>query len=250
VAVSRERVAVADGRRALVLAVADLDDIMTTGTLPERSRWRAPEAASTVTSLAWTPRRRLAVAAYGGVVCHGMGRGQPADEFAIVGSALCVDVASTGRWLAAGFQDAAVRTWRVRDAQILSMQGYATKVTQAVFDSTGRWLATNGDRDIVLWDHAGAGPGGTRPVLLTGHAATPSQLRWHPARPLLLSGGRGGFVALWRMPTTPTGPPVRPVDGWQLGAPVASLAWAVDGGTAYVGIADGGIVRLNVPAVR
>jgi WD40 repeat protein len=227
--------AVADGRETLVLDVSGVD----------RPPWRTPAAASTVTAMRWLPRRRLAVAAYGGVVVHGPGPRPPATTYRFRGSALDVDTASNGRWLAAGFQDATVHTWRVRDGHDLSMSGYPRKVTRLRFDPTGRWLATNGGSAITVWDYAGAGPAGSRPLELQAHATSPTALAWHPTEVELLSGGQGGLVARWTLDRAMPGVAARPIQGWQLPAPVAEVAWHPRGTSAFAACIDGSVVALE-----
>ncbi|AOR35763.1 hypothetical protein BFF78_36010 [Streptomyces fodineus] len=231
------RVAVASGRRALVL---DADG----GEL-----WRTEPAASTVTDLAWMRQgRRLAVAAYGAVRCHERHTEKPVATYPYVGSHLALAVAPTGRWICSGNQDASIHIWRARDGGELTMSGYPEKVSRLAFDDTGFWLAADGAPDVTVWDFSGKGPEGTAPRSLRGHE-TVTALAWRPgAAGHLASGGADGTVALWH--ATAGRPqarlrPVRELDG--TGAAVAALAWA---GPHLLAVAwrDGRIRTYGLPS--
>ncbi|MFJ5533921.1 WD40 repeat domain-containing protein [Streptomyces sp. NPDC093261] len=212
----RGRVAVASGRRALVLDTEGSE------------LWRTEPAASTVTDLAWMRQgRRLAVAAYGAVRCHERHTEKPVVTYPYVGSHLALAVAPTGRWICSGNQDASIHIWRARDGGELTMSGYPEKVSRLAFDDTGFWLAADGAPDVTVWDFSGKGPEGTAPRSLRCHE-TVTALAWRPgAAGHLASGGADGTVALWHAtagrPQTRLRP-VRELDG--TGAAVAALAWA------------------------
>jgi WD40 repeat protein len=211
-----DRVAVASGRRALVLA-ADGGEL-----------WSTDPAASTVTDLAWMRQgRRLAVAAYGAVQGHERHTGRPVVTYPYIGSHLALAVAPTGRWICSGNQDASIHIWRTRDGDELTMSGYPEKVSRLAFDETGFWLAADGAPDVTVWDFSGKGPQGTAPRSLRCHE-TVTALAWRPgAAGHLASGGDDGTVALWH--ATAARPqallrPARTLEGE--GPAVAALAWA------------------------
>ncbi|MCQ4084466.1 hypothetical protein NGB36_28800 [Streptomyces sp. RB6PN25] len=212
-----ERVAVACGRRALVLT-ADGEEL-----------WQTEPAASTVTDLAWMRGgRRLAVAAYGAVRCHERHQAAPVATYPYIGSHLALAVAPTDRWICSGNQDASIHIWRTRDADELTMSGYPEKVSRLAFDDTGFWLAADGAPDVTVWDFSGKGPAGTAPRSLRGHE-TITALAWRPGPTgHLASGGDDGTVALWRATSgRPEGRlrPARTLNGDGETA-VAALAWA------------------------
>ncbi|MGW0840714.1 WD40 repeat domain-containing protein [Streptomyces sp. NPDC002787] len=213
-----ERVAVAAGRRALVLDAAGAE------------LWRTEPAASTVTDLAWMRQgRRLAVAAYGAVRGHERHTEKPVVAYPYIGSHLALAVAPTGKWICSGNQDASIHIWRTRDGSELTMSGYPEKVSRLAFDDTGLWLAADGAPDVTVWDFSGKGPAGTAPRSLRCHE-TVTALAWRPgAAGHLTSGGHDGTVALWY--ATAGRPqarlrPVRELDGDGDGSAVAALAWA------------------------
>jgi WD40 repeat protein len=211
-----ERVAVASGRRALVLD-ADGEEL-----------WRTDPAASTVTDLAWMRQgRRLAVAAYGAVHGHERHTAKPVVTYPYVGSHLALAVAPTGRWICSGNQDASIHIWRTRDAGELTMSGYPEKISRLAFDDSGFWLAADGAPDITVWDFSGKGPEGTAPRSLRCHE-TITALAWRPgAGGQLASGGDDGTVALWYATAGRARQRLRPArELTGDGAAVAALAWA------------------------
>ncbi|WP_053729678.1 WD40 repeat domain-containing protein [Streptomyces sp. WM6378] len=212
---NRERVAVASGRRALVL---DADGA---------ELWATEPAASTVTDLAWMrDGRRLAVAAYGAVRCHERHTARPVVTYPYLGSHLTLAVAPTGRWICSGNQDASIHIWRARDGDELTMSGYPEKVARLAFDDTGFWLAADGAPDVTVWDFSGKGPAGTAPRSLRCHE-TITALAWRPGGAgHLASGGDDGTVALWRATAGRSESRLRPVRTLEGEAAVAALAWA------------------------
>jgi len=211
-----ERVAIASGRRALVL---DTDG---------EELWRTDPAASTVTDLAWMRQgRRLAVAAYGAVHGHERHTPKPVVTYPYVGSHLALAVAPTGRWICSGNQDASIHIWRIRDAGDLTMSGYPEKISRLAFDDSGFWLAADGAPDITVWDFSGKGPEGTAPRSLRCHE-TITALAWRPgAGGHLASGGDDGTVALWYATAGRAQQRLRPArELTGDGAAVAALAWA------------------------
>ncbi|WP_445519896.1 WD40 repeat domain-containing protein [Streptomyces sp. NEAU-174] len=186
-----ERVAIAAGRRALVL------------TPDGEERWATEPAATTVTDLAWLRQgRRLAVAAYGAVRCHERHTLKPVMTYPYIGSHLALAVAPTGRWICSGNQDASIHIWRARDAGELTMSGYPEKVSRLAFDDTGFWLAADGAPDVTVWDFSGKGPAGTAPRSLRCHE-TITALAWAGPE-LLVSAHRDGRIRAHRLPSRTT----------------------------------------------
>jgi WD40 repeat protein len=209
------RVAVASGRRALIL---DPDG---------KELWVTEPAASTVTDIKWLRGgRRLAVAAYSAVRCHERHQTAPVATYPYVGSHLALAASPNDRWICSGNQDASIHIWRTRDGDELTMAGYPEKVSRLAFDDTGRWLAADGAPDLTIWDFAGKGPAGTAPRILSAHE-TITALAWRPGSAgHLASGGADGTVALWRATSGRPEARLRPVRTLQLGGAVAALAWA------------------------
>lgn len=210
-----ERVAIAAGRRALVLGASG------------EELWATAPAASTVTDLAWLRGgRRLAVAAYGAVHGHERHQTAPVVSYPYIGSHLALAVAPTGRWICSGNQDASIHIWRSRDGSELTMSGYRKKVSRLAFDDTGTWLAADGAPDVTVWDFSGQGPAGTAPRSLVCHRKI-TALAWRPGTAgHLASGGDDGTVALWHATSGRPGGRLQPARTLHLDAAVAALAWA------------------------
>ncbi len=210
-----DRVAVASGRRALVL---DTEGVRL---------WATDPAPSTVTDLAWLREgRRLASSAYGGVRCHERHTDKPVAEYKYLGSHLAIALNPNGRWICTGNQDASIHIWRTRDGDDLTMQGYPEKIARLAFDDTGRWLASDGAPDITVWDFSGKGPAGTSPRSLRAHE-TVTALAWRPgSSAVLASAGAEGAVAFWQADSGRPGGRIKPTWMEELPEPVTALAWA------------------------
>ncbi|MFI0446488.1 WD40 repeat domain-containing protein [Actinomadura sp. 6N118] len=210
-----ERVAVASGRRTLVL---DADG---------NQLWATEPAASTVTDVAWMRNgRRLAVAAYGAVRCHERHTRKAVATYPYIGSHLALAIASTGRWICSGNQDASIHIWRTRDGEELTMSGYPEKVSRLTFDDTGTWLAADGAPDVTVWDFSGKGPAGTAPRSLREHE-TITALAWRPGSAgHLASGDDDGTIALWHATSGLPQSRLRPARTLQTDSPVTALGWS------------------------
>jgi WD40 repeat protein len=228
---SADILAMASGRRVLLI---EPDGAV-------RAEW--PELASTITSLAWSvDGKRIGAGCYGGVTWYDPD--EPTDHvrrFERKGSVLALEVAPSGRWLAAGNQDNSVRVWKLWSADDMEMTGYPGKVTRLGFDRTSRWLAVANLTDTTVWDFSGRGPQGTKPTALEAHVGEVTALAWHPTEALLATGGSDGQVATFAagrsfrlLSITPTA-----------GAAISHLAWSPASGTLIAAAADGSVVALD-----
>jgi WD40 repeat protein len=231
------RVAVADGRTAVVLDTAGCQ------------LWRTDEAPSTVTDLAWLRGgRRLAVAAYNGVRCHERHQPGPVASYGYPGSHLAVAASADGRWICTGNQDASIHIWRARDAAELTMSGYPGKVSRLAFDDTGRWLASDGAPEVTVWDFAGKGPEGRAPRMLAAHD-TVTALAWRPGSgAVLATAGAEGTVALWDAAAGRPGRTRTTSAAWNLEDGIAALAW--NGPGTLLAATRSGTVHALDPAAR
>jgi WD40 repeat protein len=232
-----DRVAVADGHSAVALDAAG------------RQLWRTDEAAGPVTDLAWLHGgRRLAVAARGEVRCHERHKPGPVASYGCPGPHLAIAVPAHGRWICAGSQDAGLRTWRASDATELSTSGYPGPVNLLAFSDTGRWLASDGAPEVIVWDFAGNGPRGQAPRLLCAHDAV-TALAWRPGNgAVLATGGAEGTIALWDASAGRPGRRRITTAGWGLEDDIAALAW--NGPDMLLAATRGGTVRALDPGGR
>ncbi|MGQ0464525.1 MAG: WD40 repeat domain-containing protein [Sporichthyaceae bacterium] len=210
-----DRVAIASGRRALVLDAAGAP------------LWVTAPAPSTVTDLLWLRKgRRLAMAAYGGVLCHEKHTVVPVEEYSYLGSHLALTASPSGAWLCSGNQDASVHIWRTRDGDDLTMNGYRSKISRLAFDDTGRWMVCDGAPEATVWDFSGKGPAGTHPRSLPAHERI-TALAWQPGKNAqVATGGSEGRLAFWTADAGRPGDQLRPARAFDLHSPVVALAWS------------------------
>lgn len=153
---------------------------------------------STVTGLAWAHgERAFATSCYGGVQIWRVGPGEPSRRLEWKGSLISLAWSPDARVLAAGSQDCSVHFWRLADGTDSEMRGYPLKPRALAWDAASTMLATGGDATISVWDFAGRGPEGTKPIQLAGHQAACKLLAFAPRRGVLASAGEDLGVLLW-----------------------------------------------------
>jgi len=203
------------------------------------------EAPSTVAGLAFLPKGfRLAVAHYNGATLWFPNAPQATPEkLEWKGSHLGVTVSPDGRFLVTTMQEPMLHGWRIADGKHMRMSGYSVRVTSLGWTVGGRWLATSGAAQLILWPFQGKdGPMGKEPRVLA-----PSQLRvetvaCHPRQEIVAAGYVDGMVLL-----------VRIQDGAEILArkpgagPVTALGWSADGRFLAFGTEDGeaGVLDLK-----
>ena len=226
--------AVAHGRRVTSLG-SDTAMLATSAELP-----------ATVACLGWHPRGvQLAAGSYGGVRLM-RGNGLVHEELlAWKGSVLELAIAPDGRRLAHGNQDASVHFWDLHKRSELEMWGYQTKVRQLAWRHDSRLLATGGGDEVTLWDFAGRGPAGRKPLLLAGHNDLVTWLAFAPGSKRLASIAGDGLVLLW-LP----GETTHPLAALELDTPLTCGAWSPAGKRLAVGSAVGQIVVLDAEQPR
>jgi WD40 repeat protein len=146
------------------------------------------------------------------------------------GAARTVAFSPNGKVLATGMQDGSVRFWYRATGKTSQMRGYEAAVALTAWSANSRYLATSAGNEVVVWDFAGKGPEGSRPLQLTGHTDRIENLAWPPAGAHLARGGRDWRVSLW-VP----GKASVAVDAHMAGAPLSALRWSPDGRWLAVG---------------
>jgi len=202
------------------------------------------EAPSTVGGLAFVPKGfRLAIAHYNGATLWfpNAAAAEP-ERLEWKGSHLGVTVSADARFLVTTMQEPMLHGWRLADRQHMRMSGYAARVTSLSWSVGGRWLATSGATQIILWPfHAKEGPMGRQPRLLSPSEHRVEVVACHPRQEVVAAGYSDGMVLLTRIE-----------DGAEIlakkpgGAPVTALAWSSDGRLLAFGTDAGeaGIVNL------
>src|SRR6478672_12591851 len=107
---------------------------------------------SSAGGLAFSPKGlRLAIAHYGGVTLWFPNAQATPETFAWKGSHLDVMFSPDGRFVVTSMQEAMLHGWRLADAKDMRMSGYSAKVRSCAWTAGGKWLATSGSEQLILW---------------------------------------------------------------------------------------------------
>jgi len=202
------------------------------------------EAPSTVGGLAFLPKGfRLAIAHYNGATLWFPNAAQAEPErLEWKGSHLGAMVSPDGRFLVTTMQEPMLHGWRLVDRQHMRMSGYAARVTSLGWTVGGRWLATSGANQLILWPfQAKDGPMGKQPRLLAPSEHRIQVVACHPKQDIVAAGYDDGMLLLVRIDDGAEILAKKPGD-----APVTALAWSADGLLLAWGAENGaaGIVDL------
>jgi WD40 repeat protein len=205
---------------------------------------RTFEAPSTVGGLAFLPKGfRLAIAHYNGATLWFPNAPQAEPEkLEWKGSHLGVIVHPDGRFLVTTMQEPMLHGWRLVDSKHVRMSGYATRVTSLGWTAGGRFLATSGATQLILWPfQTKEGPMGKQPRLLAPSQHRIDAVACHPTQDIVAAGYGDGMVLLVRIEDSAEILAKRPGE-----APVTALAWSADGTLLAFGTESGeaGIVDL------
>jgi WD40 repeat protein len=197
---------------------------------------------STVTDLQWKPGiDHVAAGAYGGAVIWAGVGGDPIKRLSWQGSTLKLAWSPNARVLAAGQQDSSIIFWDTRKPDPSMMWGYPTKIRELAWDRTSRYLATGGGETVVIWDFSGAGPVGSKPLMLNGHQDLLASLAFQRNGDLLASGGGDGAVLLWLPGKYDT-----PLASFRGMGEVSHVVWSPDDKALAVGDAGGSVAVFDV----
>jgi len=198
---------------------------------------------SSVGGLAFAPKGlRLAVAHYGGVSLWFPNAQAAPEMLAWKGSHLDALFSPDGKFLVTAMQESTLHGWRLVDAKDMRMSGYSGKVRSMVFTPGGKWLATSGSEQLILWPFATKdGPMGKQPRMVLPHEKRAVAVASHPKQEIVATGFEDGLVMLCRID-----------DGAEIlakkpgAAAISALAWSADGAKLAFGTEDGeaGIVDL------
>jgi WD40 repeat protein len=205
---------------------------------------RSLELPSTPGGLAFMPKGlRLAIAHYNGVTLWFANAETAPETLAWKGSHLGVTASPDGRFLVTSMQEAALHGWRLADRKDMRMSGYSARVRSVDWTEGGKWLATSGSNQLILWPfHSKDGPMGKTPRILAPAEAQAEVVACHPQQEIAAVGFADGMVLI-----------VRIEDGAEVlarrpgGAPVTALAWSAGGKLLAFGTEDGdaGLVPLG-----
>lgn len=194
-----------------------------------RGETKSFEAPSTVGGLAFAPKGlRLAIAHYGGATLWFPNAPSAKPELlGWKGSHLGVVFSPDGRFLVSTMQEPALHGWRVVDGAHMRMTGYPSRVKSFAFTADGKWLATSGSGEVVMWPFQSKdGPMGKAPTMLAPSASSRVLVvACHPKDPVIAAGYEDGMVLMARIS-----------DGAEIllrapdADPVAAIGWHPAGG--------------------
>jgi WD40 repeat protein len=230
---------VAVGPAGAVAWSAGRDAFVRTGTGAERTL----ALPSTVGGLAFAPKGlRLVIAHYNGATLwFANAQGEP-ERLTWKGSHLGALVSPDGRFVITSMQEPELHGWRLADRKDMRMSGYGGRVRSLDFSVGGKWLATSGSRELVLWPFQGKdGPMGKTPRMLAPAEVQAEVVACHPKQDVVAVGYADGLVLL-----------VRIEDGAEIlarkgaGAAITALAWNASGTGLAFGAEDGeaGVIDL------
>jgi len=199
---------------------------------------------STVGGLAFAPKGlRLAVAHYNGVTLWFINAQSEPDILQWKGSHLGARMSPDSRFLISSMQEPALHGWRLADRKDMRMSGYSARVHSFDFTAGGKWLATSGSDQLVLWPFQGKdGPMGKTPRILAPAPAQVEVVACHPKQELVAIGYADGLVLLVRIEDA-----AEVLARKSAGAPITALAWSASGAALAFGAEDGeaGVIDLG-----
>ncbi len=204
---------------------------------------RSLDLRSSVGGLAFAPKGlRLAITRYGGATLWFPNADAKPETLAWKGSHLGVLFSTGGHFLITSMQEPALHGWRLADGHHMRMTGYPGRVRTMQFTADGKWLATSGANEVILWPFASKdGPTGKEPRVLAQHSARVSAVACHPKQEVLAAGYADGQLLLVRLEDG-AAILVRPADA----SPISALAWSASGQALAFGTEEGkaGVLTL------
>jgi WD40 repeat protein len=204
---------------------------------------RTVELPSTPGGLAFAPKGvRLAIAHYNGVSLWFPNAAAAPERLEWKGSHLGVSFSPDGKFVITTMQEPVLHGWRLADRKHMRMSGYSAKVRSLDWSADGKWLASAGAEQLILWPFQSKdGPMGNAPRMLAPYPARAAIVSCHPREPVAAVGYADGLLLL-----------VRIEDGAEIlakkpgAAPVTALGWRADGVALAFGTEDGeaGVVDL------
>jgi len=198
------------------------------------------EVPSTVGGLTFAPKGvRLAIAHYNGVTLWFPNAQAAPEVLEWKGSHHHVAFSPNGQFLVTAMQEPTLHGWRVVDAKHMRMSGYSARVRSFAWTVGGKWLATSGSEQLVMWPFQGKdGPMGKQPKMFAAFAVRVTAVACHPKQEVVAAGYADGTVLLVRiddgaevLAKKPGDAPVAAL-GWDAGGSL--LAWGTEGGEAGV----------------
>jgi WD40 repeat protein len=183
---------------------------------------RSIEVQSTVGGLAFAPKGlRLAVAHYNGVSLWFPNAQAAPEMLEWKGSHHHVAFSPNGQFMVTAMQEPTLHGWRVVDAKHMRMSGYSARVRSFAWTAGGKWLATSGSEQLVLWPFQGKdGPMGKQPKMFAAFAVRVTAVACHPKQEVVAVGYADGTILLVRIDDGAEVLGKKPGEG-----PVTALGW-------------------------
>ena len=202
------------------------------------------EVPSSVGGLAFAPKGfRLAIAHYNGASLWFPNIVGKPEFHEWKGSHVGIVFSPDGKFIVTMMQEPTLHGWRLADDKHMRMSGYSAKVKSLSWTAGGKWLATSGSTQIILWPfQAKDGPMGKQPQLLVPRDQKVTVVAAHPSQDVVAAGFDDGVIMMVRME-----------DGAEIlarstgGSPVSALCWNGTGAVLAFGTEDGeaGIIDLT-----
>jgi len=191
--------------------------------------------------------KRLAVSHYNGAtVLYPLVAASGRVRLDRAGSHLACVMSPDSGYVITALQETGLHGWKLPAKTQLSMNGYPAKTRSFSWSHRGRWLATSGSVNAIVWPFTGKnGPMEKEPLVLGGRSDTIiTQVAFHPTGEHLALGHGDGAVSLVRLD-----------DGAALliDAPdqsITALRWSKDGKKLAYGDEGGrvGILDMSIRA--
>jgi len=197
---------------------------------------RSAEMPSTPGALAFMPKGlRLAVAHYNGVSLWFPNAQSEPERLEWKGSHLGITISPDGRFLVTAMQEPALHGWRLADSHHMRMSGYSARVRSLGWTVDGKWLASSGSEQLILWPfQTKDGPMGKQPRMLAPSQARVNVVACHPKQAIAAVGYADGMLLLVRLDDGAEILVKRPGD-----APVSALGWEASGAKLAFGTENG-----------
>jgi len=123
------------------------------------------------------------------------------------------------------------------------MSGYSARVRSLAWSAGGKWLATSGAEQLILWPFGSKdGPMGKTPRVLAAFGVKVEAVACHPKVDVVAAGYADGLVLLVRLDDGAEVLAKKPGP-----APISALAWDATGARLAWGAEDGaaGIIDIG-----
>jgi WD40 repeat protein len=202
------------------------------------------DAPSSIGGIAFAPKGfRVALAHYGGATLWFPNARDAKPEFLDwKGSHLAATFSPDGKFLVTAMQEPTLHGWRLVDSKHMRMSGYAAKVRSMNWSADGKYLATSGSDQIILWPFGSKdGPMGKQPLMLAPSDRRVTVVACHPNQDIVAAGFDNGLILLVRI-----GDGAEIIARTPASGPVSALAWNTVGSLLAFGTEAGqaGIVNL------